>query len=42
MTSTKDQRTAAPVSAICEALGVPRQDWPLFVRWADQPLTAKN
>ena len=23
-----------PVRAVCMALGVPRQDWPLFARWA--------
>lgn len=30
-----------PIAAVCEALGVPRQDWRLFCRWAAGPLTPK-
>lgn len=33
-------RTAAldggPVPFICSALGIPREEWPLFYRWTDQ------
>jgi cytochrome P450 len=29
------------IAAVCEALGVPRQDWQLFSRWAAGPLTPK-
>ena len=29
----------ASTAAVCEALGVPEQDWPLFYRWAAGPLT---
>ena len=31
----------ASTAAVCEALGVPRADWPLFYRWAAEPLTPK-
>jgi cytochrome P450 len=31
----------ASTAAVCEALGVPREDWPLFYRWAAEPLTPK-
>jgi cytochrome P450 len=44
MTTTGEPYTAtttAPMSAICEALGVPPQDWHVFARWADRPLTPK-
>ena len=27
------------ISAVCEALGVPSRDWPLFARWAAGPST---
>ena len=29
-------------AAVCEALGVPQKDWPLFSRWAAGPLTPKE
>jgi cytochrome P450 len=29
-------------AAVCEALGVPQNDWPLFYRWAGSPLTPKG
>jgi cytochrome P450 len=29
----------ASTAAVCEVLGVPRNDWPLFYRWAAEPLT---
>ena len=32
----------ATTAAVCEALGVPEQDWPLFYRWAAAPLTPKG
>ncbi|MGV0792448.1 hypothetical protein [Mycolicibacterium sp. XJ1819] len=25
------------ITAVCEALGVPARDWPLFTRWAADP-----
>ena len=31
----------ATTASVCEALGVPEKDWPLFYRWAAEPLTAK-
>ncbi|BBY91381.1 hypothetical protein MGALJ_10500 [Mycobacterium gallinarum] len=31
----------ATTAAVCEALGVPRKDWPLFYRWAATLLTPK-
>jgi cytochrome P450 len=36
--TTTDTRQSS-VAAVCEALGVPRQDWHLFSRWAARPLT---
>jgi cytochrome P450 len=39
MTTTDTRRSSIP--ALCEALGVPRQDWALFSRWAGGPLTSK-
>ena len=38
--STASTRQAA-TAAVCEVLGVPRQDWPLFYRWAAAPLNPK-
>ena len=38
--STASTRQATTAS-VCEALGVPRKDWPLFYRWAEGPLTPK-
>ena len=40
MTTTDTRQNS--IAAICEALGVPRQDWRLFCRWAAGPLTAKT
>ncbi|MFI5508843.1 hypothetical protein ACIA48_15325 [Mycobacterium sp. NPDC051804] len=37
-TASTRQATAA---AVCEALGVPETDWPLFYRWAAGPLTPR-
>lgn len=31
----------ATTATVCEALGVPEKDWPLFYRWAAGPLTPK-
>ena len=39
MTTTNTRQNS--IAAICEALGVPRQDWHLFSRWAAGPLTPK-
>jgi len=30
------------IAAVCQALGVPPGDWPLFARWATRPLTPKK
>ena len=30
-----------PIGAVCTLFGVPRRDWPLFQRWADESLTSK-
>lgn len=38
--STASIRQASTAS-VCEALGVPQKDWPLFFRWAAEPLTPK-
>ena len=27
------------IAAVCEALGVPQKDWPLFSRWGTGPVT---
>jgi len=32
----------ATTASVCEALGVPEKDWPLFYRWAAEPLTPKS
>lgn len=32
----------ASTAAVCEALGVPRKDWPQFYRWAAEPLTPRS
>ncbi|MDT5015138.1 MAG: hypothetical protein QOD39_1298 [Mycobacterium sp.] len=39
MTTTNARQDV--IATICEALGVPRQDWHLFSRWAGRPLTPK-
>ena len=36
--TTTDTRQSS-ITAVCEALGVPRQDWQVFSRWAAGPLT---
>jgi cytochrome P450 len=38
--TTTDTRQSS-IAAVCEALGVPRQDWHLFSRWPARPLTPK-
>jgi cytochrome P450 len=30
-----------PIAVVCAALGVPRKDWRLFWRWADESLNSK-
>lgn len=30
------------IVAVCEALGVPEQDWRLFTRWAANPITSRS
>jgi cytochrome P450 len=32
----------ATTATVCEALGVPQKDWPLFYRWAGAPLSPKS
>ncbi len=39
MTTTNTRQNS--ITAVCEALGVPRPDWHLFSRWAAGPLTPK-
>jgi len=39
MTTTNTRQNS--ITAVCEALGVPRKDWHLFSRWAAGPLTPK-
>ena len=41
MTTTRDTSNQNPIATMCEALGVPEQDWHLFSRWAQGPLTSK-
>jgi cytochrome P450 len=38
--TTTDTRQSS-IASVCEALGVPRQDWQLFSRWAAGPLSSK-
>ena len=38
--STASTRQAT-TAAVCEALGVPEKDWPVFYRWAAGPSTPK-
>jgi cytochrome P450 len=40
MTTTNTRQDS--IAAVCEALGVPRQDWQLFSRWAASPVTPKT
>jgi cytochrome P450 len=41
MTTTRDTTIQNSVATVCEALGVPQEDWHLFSRWARGPLTSK-
>ncbi len=41
MTTTRDTTIPNSVATVCEALGVPQEDWHLFSRWAQGPLTSK-
>ncbi|RAV05758.1 hypothetical protein DQP55_25215 [Mycolicibacterium sp. GF69] len=29
-------------AAVCQALGFPEEDWPLFARWATEPMTPRD
>ena len=40
MTTTNTRQNS--IAAVCEALGVPDQDWHVFTRWAAGPLTPKT
>jgi cytochrome P450 len=40
MTTTDIRQNS--ITAVCEALGVPHQDWQVFSRWAAGPLTPKK
>ena len=40
MTTTHTRQNS--ITAVCEALGVPPEDWPLFARWAAGPSTPKK
>jgi cytochrome P450 len=40
VTTARTRQTTT--AALCDALGVPQQDWPLFYRWAAAPLTPKT
>lgn len=40
-TTSPDTDRPSSIAAVCDALGVPRQDWRLFSRWAAGPLTPK-
>jgi cytochrome P450 len=37
---TTDRRY--PIAGVCALLDVPRKDWQLFSRWADESLTSKS
>jgi cytochrome P450 len=37
MTTTDARQNS--IATVCEALGVPRRDWPLFSGWSSGPLT---
>jgi len=39
MTTTNARQNS--IATVCEALGVPEQDWHLFSRWAQGPFTSK-
>ena len=39
---TADTDRQNSIAAVCDALGVPRQDWQVFSRWAAGPLTPKK
>jgi cytochrome P450 len=40
VTTARTRQTTT--AALCDALGVPQQDWPLFYRWAAAPSTPKT
>jgi cytochrome P450 len=40
MTTTETRQHS--IAASCEALGVPRGDWHLFLHWAAEPPTSKD
>jgi cytochrome P450 len=40
MTTTHTRQNS--ITTVCEALGVPPEDWPLFARWAAGPSTPKK
>ena len=40
MTTTNTRQNS--IAAVCEAPGVPRQDWHLFSKWAAGPMTPKT
>ena len=40
--TSADTDRRSSIASVCEALGVPSEDWPLFARWATGPLTTKK
>jgi cytochrome P450 len=44
MTTTEPFTTVRryPITGVCTLLGVPRTEWHLFRRWADESLTSKS
>lgn len=44
MTTTEPFTTVRryPIAGVCTLLGVPRTEWHLFRRWADESLTSKS
>ena len=40
MTTTDTRQNS--MTAVCEAFGVPPEDWPLFARWAPDPRRPKT
>jgi cytochrome P450 len=40
MTTTREKISQNPIATVCEALGVPEQDWHLFSRWAQGRFTS--
>jgi len=41
MTTARDTTIQNPIATVCDALGVPKEDWHLFQRWAAGPMTPK-